>query len=103
MEKGNTHWWDVTWNPVGGCEPVSPGSTNWIGARLAGALHQQATAKRTVVPLYEGTVVQIGDRYWYNGNFTVAPSGDPLWTFPLRWPGAKDPLLGKGQRSLIFV
>src|SRR5205823_3664902 len=33
----------------------------------------------------------------------VLPPEHPLWTLPLRWKGARDPLLGAGMPSLCFV
>jgi len=96
-------WWDHSWNPVGGCQPVSPGCQNCYAARRAGTLHQQTGAKREVLRLAAGTVDKIGERYWFNGNLTAEPPGDLNWTWPLRWRGARYPLLGPGKPSLVFV
>jgi protein gp37 len=39
----------------------------------------------------------------FNGKMTAAAPGHDSWTWPLTWPGASRPLLGKGKPSLIFV
>ena len=44
-----------------------------------------------------------GKRRIFNGKLTTAPEGHDLWTWPLDWPGAKHPKLGRGRPSLIFV
>jgi protein gp37 len=103
MELGSTVWWDTSWNVVAGCKPVSPGCTNCVAAQRAGTLMQQSGAERATVSLYAGMVDKIGERYWFNGTLTAAPSNDRLWTFPLDWPGADNPVMGPGQPSLIFV
>jgi protein gp37 len=97
-------WWDKTWNPVGGCKPVSDGCKNCYAAKQAATLHQEATASRQVVPLYDGTVKRVkGGRYVFNGRLTAFKPKHRGWTWPLRWPGAQIPLLGPGEPSLIFV
>jgi protein gp37 len=97
-------WWDKSWNPVGGCEPVSPGCKNCYAAVQAATLHQEATASRQVVPLYAATVDRVkGGRYVFNGRLTAFKPGHKGWTWPLRWPGERHPLLGPGKPSLIFV
>src|SRR5688572_19197549 len=91
-------WWDDTWNPVGGCKPVSPGCKNCYAANLAPT---QQTARR--VPLYEGLANWVRGRPAFNGKLSALPPGHPGWTWPLTWSGAKRPLLGDGAPSLIFV
>lgn len=97
-------WWDRTWNPVGGCRPSGPGCLNCYAPAQAATLHQQAGAGRRVVPLYDKTVKRTKDgRYVFTGEQTAWEPGDKGWTLPLMWRGAKHPLLGPGQPSLIFV
>jgi protein gp37 len=97
-------WWDKTWNPVGGCRPVSDGCKFCYAAKQAATLHQEATASRRVVPLYAGTVKRVkGGRYVFNGRLTALKPGHKGWTWPLRWSGARRPLLGPNKPSLIFV
>ena len=105
MDAGDTVWWDSggTWNPVGGCKPVSTECANCYAAIQAGTLHQSAGTKREVRLLYDGVVDKRGERYWFNGKPTELPRGHSSWNFPLDWPGADHPLLGDGQPSLIFA
>jgi protein gp37 len=94
------HWWDHTWNPVGGCSRASPGCEFCYAA-----FH--AWFKRWDKPGYSGIHDGVADKHgeWYrfNGKLTALPDGHPMWTWPLRWPGAKHPKLGAGKPSLIFV
>jgi protein gp37 len=96
MDAGDTVWWDLggTWNPVGGCKPVSTECANCYAAIQAGTLHQSAGAKREMRLLYDGVVDKRGGRYWFNGKPTELPRGHSSWNFPLDWPGADHPLLG---------
>ena len=56
------------------------------------------------MPLYDGVVDRVkGGGFVFNGKQTVLPPGHREWTMPLRWSGAKVPLLGPGKPSLIFV
>ena len=34
---------------------------------------------------------------------TALRDGDPLWNWPLTWPGVANPALGEGKPNLIFV
>jgi len=105
MDAGDTVWWDLggTWNPVGGCKPVSTECANCYAAVQAGTLHQSAGAKREMRLLYDGVVDKRGGRYWFNGKPTELPRGHSSWNFPLDWPGADHPLLGDARPSLIFA
>jgi protein gp37 len=96
-------WWDATWNPFGGCEHVSPGCRFCYAAAQAATLHQEAGPRRRVVPLYAGTVDRVNDRFAFNGVLTALEPGHEVWTWPLRWQGSGQPLLGPGKPSLIFV
>ena len=53
--------------------------------------------------IHDGVIIVKGKRRIFNGKLTAAPKGHHLWTWPLRWRGAKHPKLGPGQPSLIFV
>jgi protein gp37 len=44
-----------------------------------------------------------GKRRIFNGKITAASEWHPQWSLPLTWSGAKDPKLGPGETSLIFV
>jgi protein gp37 len=93
---GTDPWWDETWNPVGGCKPVSPGCSNCYAAQLAGTYTH-------IDWLHEGVTARRGTKRIFNGRLTVAPAGHPTWTWPLKWRGAQHPVLGHGKPSLIFV
>jgi|SRR5262249_26409411 len=95
---GKGWWWDQTWNTTGGCRPLSPGCLNCYAARCAGTLQTD-----TEIPLYLGTTDLKRGRYTFNGEQTVLPPWHPAWTFPLRWPGADQPVLGPGMPSLLWV
>src|SRR6266566_3047848 len=96
-------WWDVTWNPVGGCEYHSPGCKFCYAAKQAGTLHHEAGAERRIVPLYAGTVDRTKVGYAFNGTLTALPAGHKGWSWPLQFRGAEHPLLGPGQPTLVFI
>jgi protein gp37 len=90
-------WTDASWNPVGGCQWVSPGCDNCYAAKQAAELH---TALR--VPQYEGTADWVFGKPEFNGKLTVLEPTHSTWEFPLVWKGAPHPLMGDGMPSLIF-
>ena len=55
-------WWDGSWNPVGGCSPVSEGCRFCCAAKLAGT--NQATHR---IPLYKDVVRWRYGRAIFNG------------------------------------
>jgi protein gp37 len=93
---GSWGWWDGAWNPVGGCKAVSPGCKNCYAALKAGTMHHRT-------PLHAEVTDWVRDKPVFNGALSVLPPGHKGWTWPLRWPGVKQPLLGVGNPSLIFV
>ncbi|HZJ13204.1 MAG TPA: DUF5131 family protein [Methyloceanibacter sp.] len=98
MGTRSSGWWDGTWNPVGGCLAASPGCRHCYAAKLAATQH---TARR--VPLYDGVTEWRRGRPIFNGEMSVLPAHHQGWTWPLTWRGAKHPVLGDGEPSLIFV
>jgi protein gp37 len=98
--SGRDWWWDATWNPVGGCLPVSPGCTNCYAAQVAGT---KTWPYPNSAGVHNGVIVVRGKRRIFNGKLTAAPDWHRLWTMPLEWRGAKHPKLGPGRPSLIFV
>ena len=98
LKPNSDGYWDETWNPMGGCRPLSAGCVNCYAARDVGTL--QASLG---VPLYRDTTKFKGGRHLFNGSLRELPPDHPAWTFPLRWAGAAKPLLGPGMPSLIFV
>jgi protein gp37 len=96
-------WWDVTWNPVAGCKPISPGCKFCWSPR---DIHTWLVVSRThtEVGTYLGITTRLKNgRYVFNGKYTAMPAGHPRWTLPLHLPRVKQPLLGPGQPLLIAV
>lgn len=89
-------WTDATWNPIGGCSIKSPGCGPCYAQQLAGTRLRNH-------PLYKGTTRTVKGKPVFNGTMTAAADDHPVWTWPLRWRGAKHPVMGAGQPSLIFV
>lgn len=100
---GFARCWDAEWEPVSGCRPLSPGCDRCYAAALAGTLHQRAGSRGVVRPLYAGITHAGQGQLTYNGMLKALPPGHPSWTWPLRWRGARCPVLGPGAPSLIFV
>ena len=95
---GNDWWWDIGWNPFGGCTyvPQSPGCKNcFVPPWLASHTHRK--------DVHQGVIDRVNGRSVFNGKLTVAPDWHPLWTWPLEWPGAEHPKLGDGKPSLIWI
>jgi protein gp37 len=104
---GLDHWWDLTWNPVGGCSHAmlqdgraSPGCGLCYAQQEAGTKTWPYAGSAGV---HNGVTDVKGKRRVFNGKLTVAPPNHSIWDVPLRWPGAKNPKLGPGRPSLIFV
>ncbi|EHK56861.1 DUF5131 family protein [Allomesorhizobium alhagi] len=89
-------WTDATWNPIGGCSIKSAGCAPCYAQQLAGTRLKHH-------PLYAGTTTLVKGKPVFNGHLTAAPTDHPVWTFPLSWRGAKNPVMGPNARSLIFV
>jgi protein gp37 len=92
-------WWDATWNNLGGCLPVDPACRDCLAAFIAGG---QQTAHG--IELHSNVTKQMKDgHHVFNGRSNVLAAGHPTWVWPLRYPGAKHPLLGPGMPSLIAI
>ena len=89
-------WTDATWNPIGACSIKSPGCIYCYAQGLAGTRLKHHA-------LYAGTTDIVKDRPVFNGHLTAAPDDHPVWTWPMRWRGARNPRLGPGKPSMIFV
>ena len=91
-------WWDTTWTPVSGCRPVSDGckycwSLPWLKC------HTWPTET-----VYTGAIEEAADGSMrWTGDATALRAGDPVWNFPLTFPGVENPALGPGKPSLIFA
>jgi protein gp37 len=97
---GGDAWWDESWNPVGGCSPVSPGCKNCYAAQEAGTKTWPFAGSAGI---HDGVTVVENKRRIFNGKLTVAPDRHPVWMMPIRWRGAEHPKLGPDKPSLIFV
>jgi protein gp37 len=89
-------WTDATWNPIGGCSIKSPACVPCYAQKLAGTRLKDH-------PLYAGTTDVVKGKHVFNGKLTAAPDGHAVWSWPVRWGGAKQPKLGAGMPSTIFV
>ncbi|WP_375454801.1 DUF5131 family protein [uncultured Methylobacterium sp.] len=89
-------WTDATWNTIGGCSIRSAGCGPCYAQQLAGT-------RLYTHPLYAGTTTRLKGKPVFNGRLTALPFDHPTWTWPLRWRGARAPILGPGRPSLIFV
>lgn len=100
---GFARCWDAEWEPVSGCRPLSPGCDHCYSAALTGTLHQRAGSRAVVRPMYAGITEEDQGQHRFNGVLRALPPGHPGWTWPLRWQGARHPVLGPGAPSLVFV
>src|SRR5262245_57277440 len=91
-------WWDRAWDPVSGCMPVSPGCKNCFAPAWIGRLHGSQD-----VALYRGITKVVNGKHVFTGKVKALPRRHRSWVWPLRWPGAKHPVMGAGKPSLIFV
>jgi protein gp37 len=91
-------WWDRTWTPVSGCRKVSPGCAQcWT-------LPWLQSHTWTVPTVYTGAIEQAADgSVRWTGDATALRPGDPVWNFPLTFPGVENPALGPGKPNLIFA
>jgi protein gp37 len=97
------NWWDARgWNPFGGCSHASPGCEFCYAQRPANTWLKRSAAHEDL-GTYDGVIDVVKGRAIFNGKLTVAPNGHPHWEWPLRWRGAKQPVMGPGMPSLIFV
>lgn len=71
-------WTDETWNPVVGCQIVSPGCTNCYAMKMAGRLQAMGTA-----PHYVGTVRKTKAGFVWTGTVVEAPHH--IMCLPFAW------------------
>lgn len=88
-------WTDATLNQIGGCSIKSPGCIHCYAQRLS--------VRHPDHPIYKGVTSPSKNGPVFNGHLTIAPDDHDLWTWPIRWRGAKQPVMGTGKPSLIFV
>jgi protein gp37 len=65
MSKSSIEWTEATWNPVAGCNVVSPGCTNCYAMRMAARLAAMGQKK------YDNTTRISGGRAKWNGHLTL--------------------------------
>jgi protein gp37 len=76
MASSDIEWTESTWNPIAGCEIVSPGCTNCYAMRMAARLQAMGMAK------YAGTTRKSGNRHVWTGKINT--DRDALFA-PLGW------------------
>lgn len=79
-------WTDATWNPVVGCEPVSPGCLNCYAATMAHRLEAMGKDGYTPVTV-SGRMTRIAERRGGRAVFTgsVRIQSDEVLDAPKRW------------------
>ena len=76
MATSSIEWTDATWNPVAGCNIVSPGCTNCYAMRMAARLELMGQ------PKYQGLTRLSGRRHVWNGKIR---SDETSLGIPLGW------------------
>jgi protein gp37 len=74
--RSDIEWTEATWNPIAGCEIVSPGCTNCYAMRMAARLQAMGMEK------YVGTTRKSGRRHVWTSRVNV--DSDAL-SAPLQW------------------
>lgn len=75
-------WTDMTWNPIVGCQIVSPGCTNCYAMKMAARVEKMAAATGTPT-LYEGTTMPSKAGAVWTGR--VAMASEATLLKPLSW------------------
>lgn len=96
-DKTGIQWTDATLNLHGGCSIRSPGCINCYAQKLAGGPRLRNH------PLYAGTTDDVKGKSVFNGHITELPPEHKNWRWPIGWRGAREPVMGTGEPSLIFV
>lgn len=65
MAETSIEWTDTTWNPVAGCNIISPGCTNCYAMRMAARLDAMHVEK------YQGLTRKSGGRYVWTGKIRL--------------------------------
>lgn len=76
MADTTIEWTDATWNPVAGCQIITPGCTNCYAMRMAARLDAMGVQK------YEGLTRKSGDRYVWTGKVFC---DEASLAAPLKW------------------
>ncbi|WOJ90202.1 phage Gp37/Gp68 family protein [Methylocapsa polymorpha] len=81
MAYSEIEWTEATWNPIAGCNQISPGCTNCYAQRMAARLQAMGSTK------YAGTTRKSGATHVWSGqiNFDESALASPLkWRKPMR-------------------
>lgn len=76
-DKSNIEWTNATWNPIVGCDIVSPGCTNCYAMKMAARIETMRPSH------YTGTTKKVNGNAVWTGKVALAP--DHILTAPLRW------------------
>jgi protein gp37 len=93
-------YWDWSDNHLGGCLPADPTCQNCYAAQCAGT---KTWPFKGYAGIHTGVTVVKNKRRVFNGEARRPPDRHPTWTKLLHWKGAKNPKLGPGKRSIVFV
>jgi protein gp37 len=74
--NSSIEWTEATWNPIAGCNAISPGCTNCYAMRMAARLASMGQEK------YAGTTRKSGGRPKWNGKINLDEAAIEL---PKRW------------------
>jgi protein gp37 len=98
MGKTSIEWTDASWNPIVGCEEVSPGCANCYAARLSAARLKNVPAYKGLAAINVESIMPAGD------GRVRAVSATPRWTGKVRFleNRLEEPLGWKKPRR-IFV
>ncbi len=77
-DKTGIEWTDATWNPIVGCDVVSPGCTNCYAMKMAARIEAMQPGSH-----YAGTTMPTKAGALWTGKVALAP--DHILTQPLRW------------------
>lgn len=78
-DQSAIEWTDATWNPIVGCDIVSPGCTNCYAMGIAARIERMAHGETH----YAGSTKTVKDKPVWTGKLALAP--DHILTAPLRW------------------
>lgn len=81
-DKSPIEWTDATWNPIVGCDIVSPGCTNCYAMGMAARIEAMSAGLGRPTH-YEGTTRRVKGKAVWTGRLALAP--EKIRTEPLRW------------------
>ena len=81
-DKSPIEWTDATWNPIVGCDIVSPGCTNCYAMDMAARIEAMSAGLGRHTH-YEGTTRRVKGKAVWTGRLALAP--ERIRSEPLRW------------------